>query len=59
MSTMRKVNSYGTWHTGDGSACPQGDGSHSIETAMRLNDVEREQLRAAQKRAHERWLGKA
>ena len=50
---------WGTWHTGDGSACPQGDGSHNIETAMRLNEVAREKVLERLRAAHERWLGKA
>jgi hypothetical protein len=53
--------SWGSWHTGDGSACPQGCGPprHSVETAVRLNMAENERRRAALRAAHDRWLGKS
>lgn len=54
-----KGGGWGTWHTGDGGACPQGcDGPrHSVARAMELNQEATDRRRASLKAAHERWLG--
>lgn len=57
MSTWSK--GWGSWHTSDAipQDCPQGDGSHTVEQAVALNDVDR-QARTARFLARERrWLG--
>jgi len=50
---------WGTWHVGDGSACPQGcEKRHTVVQAVGLNEAASERRRAALRAAHERWLGK-
>lgn len=50
---------WGGWHTGPlVPVCPQGDGSHSVQEAMALNEAADAKRKEGLRIAHERWLAR-
>lgn len=54
-----KKSGWGSWHTGNGTACPQGcDGPrHTVAAASALNEKGREYRRAVMWARHKQWIG--
>lgn len=55
---MSWATGWGSWHSSDviPQACPQGDGPHTIEKAVALNDENRAELTAKLRENEKRWL---